>query len=164
MTPATFRRSAHDDGQSGERCRDASSDPEALGNFVNFDEPFSGDTVHAGNVHGINLVALERDQQRRILAERDQTMWVRHDGDAEKWHLIAEIACGAIFIACSGSMPVIDKPDMEARPARADRCAACQAKYIAHKTRRLGQLRLDRGLVELRDANAAPLPRAEVVR
>lgn len=103
-------------------------------------------------------------EQRRILAERDQTLWVRHEGDVEKWHLVTEIVSGAILTACNGSMPVSDKPDLEARPARADRCAACQAKYIALKTRRLAQQRLDRGLAELRDANAAPLPRAEVVR
>lgn len=57
--------------------------------------------------------------------------WVRYSlgthVDSEWWHSIEAIECGAIFIECSGSMSVQDKPELEARPAIGDRCLRCVA-------------------------------------
>lgn len=104
------------------------------------------DEVELDDVHALTT---------HLLASRED--WARHSGDT-RFHAV-EIDHGMVStLGCNGSWPVTDDYETEARPAIADRCTACQAQYVARKTRRLAQQRIERGLGEL--AAATPIERS----
>lgn len=90
---------------------------------------------------------------KEILAARDPFIWVRHPGPSEAFHLVESVNSGAYLLPCNGSMPISARPEVESRPARADRCEVCHARYVALRTARIAAKRIGRGLAEL-EANA----------
>jgi hypothetical protein len=105
----------------------------------------------------LNLAELERMDATlaQVLRDRDQTWWARHSSSSE-WHFVVEVSGGSVVIACNGRWSIHDTFETEARPARADRCEACQCLYEASRI-------MNAGLRELRDAKATTT-RAEVSR
>lgn len=63
---------------------------------------------------------------------RDREKWARHEGDS-KFHAVADISNGSVSTLCNGRWEVTDEYQTEARPARADRCDCCQARFAAEQ-------------------------------
>jgi hypothetical protein len=72
-----------------------------------------------------------------VLRDRERA-WIRHPGEHEHWHAIAEIRPTTYQTMCGGSMPFSVQPDVEARPARADRCELCQQRYAERRLVEVG--------------------------